>query len=685
MSTPVHSPDFRRRTTRAPAPGSPGVRRTALPYGRRRRGGRLRGRWDALVDRRRRRAPALVGGRPGARPALPLGPRDSLGFSPDAKLLASGNDDLILWDVATGQLVNRIAQSSWVTAVAFSADGRTLASGHDDGVVRFWDAANQKFAGELRACPNPVALSAIAFSPRGELVATAGEDRVVRVWDAKTHKPIAELKSHTDRVPALAWSPGREPAHLRRVGHLGARLAAAADRSGDASQQPRRPGSHAGVQPGRQVPRLRRLGLRHPPVDRPGQRRSRRGAPRPQRRDSLPRVQPGRDSKLASAGADRVIHVWDVRDGKLLAGPNAKGRHSVAVIPGNPLRLASSAGPAVRVWDTATGEEVAPTNLCPAYTVAASPDGKWLAVGGTDHFTQLWDAAGGILAASLEATKPPIGFATFSADSKFLAHTSPADGLVWIWNCETKNPDLILIEAADGCTLEGVSFHPDGQRVAAGGIDYLSTGERDGAVCVWDIPTKEKLYTIDVGVYAVAFDPAGKYLAGAGMDDAVYVWDAETQDTMFVLGGPPAEDQLHRVRPERELPRVGRRRPDGPRLGRAERPAADRPRVRLAGPVARVQPGRQVPLLREREHHLLSDRVQEAAGGLRFGRTRKWLDRDATAPILLYEQLPVRGPNPMVSHATAIRSPRGDSWRHHHPVGRLLHHDGTIRLPTPVY
>ncbi len=197
------------------------------------------------------------------------------------------------------------------------------------------------------------------------------------------------------------------------------------------------------------------------------------------------------------------------------------------------------------MWDTETGEEVAPTNLCPAYTVAASPDGKWLAVGGTDHFTQLWNATEGTLTASLEATKPPIGAATFSADSKYLSHTSPADGLVWIWDCETKNPDLILIEAADGCTLEGVSFHPDGERVAAGGIDYLSTGERDGAVCVWDIPTKDKLYTIDIGVYAVAFDPAGKYLAGAGMDDVVYVWDADTQDTVFVLGGH--QQKIHAI------------------------------------------------------------------------------------------------------------------------------------------
>jgi len=457
-------------------------------------------------------------------------------FSPDARLLASGNDDLILWDVASGQLINRIAQTSWVTALAFSTDGRTLATGHDDGVVRFWDTASQKFVGELKACAKPVPVSAISFSPRGDWIATAAEDRTVRVWNSDSHKLFTELVSHTDRIPALAWSPD---------GTL--LISAGWDRSARVWRPPQTEplmllNSHAdqvhaiAYSPdGKYVACADSdfdIHLWTDPII------AGRGAVLRGHNDEVRHIAFNAEgTRLASAGADRVIHVWDVRDGKLLAGPNDRARNSVSVIAGNPARLASSAGPSVCVWDIDSGAESAPSNLGQAYTVAASPNGKWLAVGGTDHFTKLWDLQAGILAASLEATKPPIGFVTFSADSKYLAHTSPTDGLVWIWNCETKNPDLILIEAADGCTLEGLSFHPDGNRIAAGGIDYLSTGERDGAVCVWDIPTKDKLYTIDVGVYAVAFDPAGKYLAGAGMDDAVYVWDADTQDTIFVLGG----------------------------------------------------------------------------------------------------------------------------------------------------
>jgi WD40 repeat protein len=112
-------------------------------------------------------------------------------FGPGAKLIASGNDDLLVWDAAIGQLVRRIEQDSWVTTVAFSPDGRTIASGHDDGKVRFWDAASQKLVGQLKAHPNPV--SAIALAPAKDLIATAGEDRIVRVWDAVSHKLITEL------------------------------------------------------------------------------------------------------------------------------------------------------------------------------------------------------------------------------------------------------------------------------------------------------------------------------------------------------------------------------------------------------------------------------------------------------------------------------------------------------------
>ena len=59
---------------------------------------------------------------------------------------------------------------------------------------------------------------------------------------------------------------------------------------------------------------------------------------------------------------------------------------------------------------------------------------------------------------------------SFDPNGGMLAQTSPADGLVWLWNTMTGEPRIILIDAADNCTLESVVLHPDGERAVVGGI-----------------------------------------------------------------------------------------------------------------------------------------------------------------------------------------------------------------------
>jgi len=457
-------------------------------------------------------------------------------FSSGADLLASGNDDLLIWNTVEGQLLSRIPQPGWVSALAFSPDGGTVACGHDDGFVRLWDVRTQRQVGEIPAHAD--AVSAIQFSAQGDRIATAGEDRVVQVWNAETHKLLATLKSHTDRIPALTWSPdgsllvsagwdtsarvwrpgvSAEPemllnSHADQVlcatFSIDGKLLATADSENDVYLW-------SSAASGK---------VRHALRGHAGEVRS---------------LAFNRDGTiLASAGADRVIHLWDTREGKLLAGPNPTGKHGLAVVPGaNPL-LASTGGPSLRVWALATGDEVAPSHDGPAFSVAASDTGRWLAVGGTDHRTRLYDLTQPAPAPKvLEATKPPVGALAFAPGGKFLVQTSPADGLAWIWKPEGTEAELILIEAADGCTLETVAVHPDGNRVAVGGADVLSTGERDGAVCIWDLTTKEKLATFDTGVYALAFDPQGRFLVGAGLTDHVHVWDLATETEVFTLDG----------------------------------------------------------------------------------------------------------------------------------------------------
>jgi WD40 repeat protein len=66
----------------------------------------------------------------------------SISFSPDGKILASGSgfDEIKLWDVSTGKVLNTLENSGSI--VAFSPDGRLLASLSEDGVVHIWGVAS---------------------------------------------------------------------------------------------------------------------------------------------------------------------------------------------------------------------------------------------------------------------------------------------------------------------------------------------------------------------------------------------------------------------------------------------------------------------------------------------------------------------------------------------------------------
>jgi WD40 repeat protein len=143
----------------------------------------------------------------------------SVAFSPDGALLASGlgnmqktqDPSVILWDVATGREVRRLAgHSSSVLALAFSVDGRLLASGTwVDGGAKVWDV---KTGEELLNLPHNCSVYAVAFSPDGALLATgtgryAGAGAVVKLWSVRTGSEIRVLQGHTASVLSLAFSP----------------------------------------------------------------------------------------------------------------------------------------------------------------------------------------------------------------------------------------------------------------------------------------------------------------------------------------------------------------------------------------------------------------------------------------------------------------------------------------------
>ncbi len=135
---------------------------------------------------------------------------ESIAFSPDGRLLASGSWDgtVKLWRVSDGRLVRTLTRGRVrVRSIAFSPDGRLLAAGtgFPDGTIKVWRVRDGKLLCTRRA--DPSAVWAIAFSPDGHFLASGGEHGTLKLWRVRDGKLLKALKGHTYPVLSIAFSP----------------------------------------------------------------------------------------------------------------------------------------------------------------------------------------------------------------------------------------------------------------------------------------------------------------------------------------------------------------------------------------------------------------------------------------------------------------------------------------------
>ncbi len=133
---------------------------------------------------------------------------NSVAFSPDSSILASGSFDNVikLWEVSRGKLLRTLkGHGDFVLSVTFSPDGNMLASSSYDKSIKRWEVDSGKVLQTMRGHQD--AVTSVAFRPDGQILASGSFDRTVKLWEVSSGKLLSSLEGHKDYVNTVVFSP----------------------------------------------------------------------------------------------------------------------------------------------------------------------------------------------------------------------------------------------------------------------------------------------------------------------------------------------------------------------------------------------------------------------------------------------------------------------------------------------
>ncbi len=250
------------------------------------------------------------------------------------------------------------------------------------------------------------------------------------------------------------------------------------------------------------------------------------------------------EERAVTASVDKILRLWDLESGQLvreLAGHRGTVT-SVAVGRGGDLIASGSRDRTVRLWDARSGDtlrELSGSEFSVAF-VALDPEGSRVAAGFTAfqleideivsrgaNTVSLWSVDDGVLLGAFSGPSQALSTGAFSPDGRWLLASS-RDSRVWLWDLLAGRDQVLLGHSR---AVTDAAFLPDGVRIAS--------CSEDDRVKLWNPEVQHGLpLRGHSGVLSgLAFSGRGERLVTSASDRTLRVWSTRTGLVEGVLRG----------------------------------------------------------------------------------------------------------------------------------------------------
>ena len=132
-----------------------------------------------------------------------------VGSTGDPSVEENAPGEIYVWDSTTGDLLMTLSHehTRTVNSVEISPDGRSLLTASDDNTLILWDLASGQVLKRFAGHTGDVNVALFSPDPNNPFIISASDDAAIILWDLASALPLRRFQGHTDPIVGLNISP----------------------------------------------------------------------------------------------------------------------------------------------------------------------------------------------------------------------------------------------------------------------------------------------------------------------------------------------------------------------------------------------------------------------------------------------------------------------------------------------